>query len=146
MANSSQLTSGYDKALFAALRLRLKAYLFDTSTTIQQYEDGPGNVIDLADVTALVAKLLVIEKSQFFAVGDLHMCRNGHPKTAENLYTCPQGRVSCRPCTADAGRRWRERNPEKWAQMQKGAADRARQRGIEKKHSALAQRQSAEHI
>ncbi|PZE89951.1 HNH endonuclease signature motif containing protein [Curtobacterium sp. MCBD17_008] len=36
-------------------------------------------------------------------------CRNGHPRTASNVYTTPQGHRACRPCRQDADARYKAR-------------------------------------
>lgn len=36
-------------------------------------------------------------------------CPQGHPYDAANTYVCPQGKRSCRTCTRDRGRAYRER-------------------------------------
>jgi hypothetical protein len=74
----------------------------------------------------------------------LKQCKNGHPRTAENLYTSPGGQRQCKPCrqARDAVRpqtedrraagtarfkRWREANPERF----RAAADEWRERNPE---------------
>ena len=43
---------------------------------------------------------------------EISLCRNGHPKTPENLYVRKDGYTMCRPCmkATDDRRRERERN------------------------------------